>query len=519
MILDFSSPLHYLLALLPESVVATAALVALTAGVFAHPEEAGPRRARGVALGGIALAAAANAWLARTGGGEPAGMVALDGFRTASNFLFLAATLLALLFARDWLRRERQETTEFYALVLLATTGMMVLAAARDLILLFMGLELMSIAIYVLTAMNRRDPRSAEAGLKYFLVGAFASAFLLYGIALLFGATGSTNVALVASEVSRGVADGNLLLTAGVALLVIGFGFKISAVPFHMWTPDAYEGAPTPVTGYMAAGVKAAAFLALLRVVTVGLAPAAPVWGELLWWLALLTMIVPNLVALAQESVKRMLAYSSVAHAGYLLVGVVAGNVLGRAASLYYLAVYAAMTLGAFAVTYVVAGAGDRRDRLPDWRGLGWRRPVLAAAMVLFLLSLAGFPPTGGFVGKLFLLRAALDAGEVTLSVTLVLASFVSYYYYLRVVWKMYFEEAPEELPAPAPSGRGFRLATALSALAVLATGLLPGPALRGAERVSDDLGPGVVVPAVEPAAAPGGEQRAPAGVAVPRPG
>ncbi|MFQ5888748.1 MAG: NADH-quinone oxidoreductase subunit N [Gemmatimonadota bacterium] len=503
MILDFGSQLHYLIALLPESILAVAAIAALLAGVFGRVREGRSpgRTAAGLALLGVVASAAANAWLLTVEVPGRSGMIAVDTFRVAANFLFLGATLLGILFAFDYLRREGLDLGEFYALVLLATVGMMLLAGARDLIMVFMGLELMSISIYVLASMNRRDPRSAEAGLKYFLIGAFASGFLLYGIALLFGATGSTNLALVTAEVVRGAGSGNPLLVAGLGLLLVGFAFKISAVPFHMWTPDAYEGAPTPVTGYMAAGVKAAAFLALVRIVTVELAPAAAVWQTVLWWLAVLSMIVPNLVALVEDNVKRMLAYSSIAHAGYLLVGVVSAGALGRAASIFYLAVYAAMTLGAFAIVYVVAGEGDRRGKLADYRGLGWRRPLLAASLVVFLLSLAGFPPTGGFVGKLYLLRAALDAGEVTLAITLVLTSFISYYYYLRVVWKMYFEDAPEDLPLPAPAGLAFRVAAGVSVLAILGSGVFPGLALRGAERVGADLQPRLVVPLEGPAA------------------
>lgn len=483
--------MDYLLALLPETLLATAAMVLLLGDVFARR---GTERPSGpwvgpFAVAALLVAAAANGWLLslETAGGG--GMVAVDGLRVVGNFIVLGAALLGLLFAFDYLEREGLGIGEFYVLLLLATVGMMVLVGARDLILLFVGLELMSIAVYVLTGFDRRNPRSSEAGLKYFLIGAFASAFFLYGIAFLYGATGTTSLEGFAARAAEAVARGDLFLPVGVVLLVVGFGFKISAVPFHMWTPDAYDGAPTPVTGYMAAGVKAAAFVALLRVVTVDLAPAAPVWQAALWWLAMLTMIVPNLIALAQENVKRMLAYSSVAHAGYLLVGVVAANALGRAAVLFYLAVYALMTVAAFGVVYLVAGKGDERVRLVDYEGLGWRRPLLGIALVVFLLSLAGFPPTGGFVGKLYLLRAALDAEQVALAVTLVVTTVVSYYYYFRIIWKMYFDEVPEAAPAVAAPGRAFRMATGLCAGAILAAGVAPGPAVRGMDRAAGALG------------------------------
>ncbi len=506
MILDFSSPIDYLWALLPEVVLAVTGLLVLALDVFQRGDRSGPSRAwvRWTAVAGVLIALLANGYLLGFEAPFRSGMIAMDDFRVAMNFLILGATFLSFLLAFDYLRREGLDVGEFYFLVLMASIGMMLLAGSRDLIVVFVSLELMSISVYVLTGFNRRDPRSSEAALKYFLMGAFASGFLLYGIALLFGATGSTNLALVTSEVARGALDGNLLLFAGVALVVVGFAFKVSAVPFHMWTPDVYEGAPTPVTGYMAAGVKAAGFAALLRIVTVELAPAASVWAAILWWLAVLTMIVPNVIALAQDNVKRMLAYSSISHAGYLLVGVVAGSALGRSAVLLYLAIYAVMTLGAFAVVGAVAGERDSRGGLADYRGLGWRRPLLGALLAVFLLSLAGFPPTGGFIGKLYLLLAAVDAGHVTLAVILVLTSFVSYYYYLRVIWKMYFEEAPEDAPLPAVPGASFRFAAVIAAVAILVAGLFPGRAIRTAEYAGEDLSPRQVTPLLQPAAPAG---------------
>ena len=503
MILDFSSPIDYLWALLPEVILAVTGLLVLTLDVFQRGDRSGPSRAwvRWTAVAGVLAALLANGYLLELEAPLRSGMIAMDTFRVATNFVILGATVLALLFSFDYLRREGMDVGEFYFLMLMAAVGMMLLAGSRDLIVVFVSVELMSLAVYVLTGFNRRDPRSAEGALKYFLMGAFASGFLLYGIALLFGATGSTNLALVTSEVARGAAEGNLLLYAGVALLVVGFAFKISAVPFHMWTPDAYEGAPTPVTGFMAAGVKAAGFAAILRIVTVELAPAAAIWTSVLWWLAVLTMVVPNLIALAQDNVKRMLAYSSIAHAGYLLVGVVAGSAAGRSAALLYLAVYAVMTLGAFALVGVVASAEGSRGGLADFRGLGWRRPLLGALLVLFLLSLAGFPPTGGFIGKLYLLLAAVESGHVTLAVILVLTSFVSYYYYLRVIWKMYFEEAPEDAALPAAAGAAFRLAAVAAAVVILVAGLFPGRAIRMAEHAGEDLAPRQVAPFSQPAA------------------
>ncbi len=501
--LDFSSQVHFLLVLLPEAVLVLAAIVVLIGDVFARSGQGGPSPAwvRWLAVLGLLGAAAANAWLGGAGAGSATQMIALDAFRIIVNYILIGVALMSLLFAFDYLDREQLNIGEFYFLVLTATSGMMLMAASRDLIPLFISLELMSLSVYILVGIRRHDPRSSEAALKYFLMGAFASAFMLYGIALLFGATGSTNLALVALEVVRAVEQENLLLTGGVLLLLIGFAFKISAVPFHMWTPDAYEGAPTPVTGFMAAGVKAAAFVALLRIVGVELSAAESVWHPVLWWLAILTMIVPNLMALAQDNVKRMLAYSSVAHAGYLLVGVVSASVLGQSASLFYLGVYALMTLGAFAVVYQVVGAGEGSDAADAYAGLGWRRPALAGLLTLCLLSLAGFPPAGGFIGKFYLLTAAVDAGETTLAVVLVLSSLVAYYYYLRVIWRMYFESGSAERAQPEPLGFAFRVAAVATAIGILVAGLYPGPALDLAERAGSSLQPGVEVSSLSPAA------------------
>jgi len=496
MILDFSAQWHFVVALLPESVLSLAAIFILLFDVFTRrrQEPSGPWTGRLTILA-LLLAIGADLFLFSVQSEGRAAMVALDDYRLLANLVLLGATLVSVLFSFDYLKREALPAGEFFVLTLFATVGMMVMVGARDLILLFLGLELMSISVYVLTGMNRRDPRSAEAALKYFLFGSAASAFFLYGIALLFGATGSTNMALVGAEVAQGAVDMNPLFLAGIGLLLVGFGFKISAVPFHMWTPDVYQGAPTPVTGYMAAGVKAAGVVALVRIVTVEMGAAITVWQPVLWWLALGTMIVPNLVALAQRDVKRLIAYSSVAHAGYLLVGLAAGNAAGRSASIFYLGVYALMTMGAFAVAYVVAGAGDHGGDLDDYRGLGWRRPWLGAAMSVFLLSLAGFPPTGGFVGKLYLLRASVDGGQVALAITLVLTSFVSYYYYLRVVWKMYFEEVPEGAPAPGASGLGFRTAAVVSVVGILLAGIVPGAAIRATRVAGEQLEPERVAP------------------------
>ena len=482
--MSFGFAVHgdYWIALLPEAVLALTAMVILLGDAF-RPARGDPAAWVPTAAGvGLAAALGLVIWLWGSTG-SPDALIAVDGLRGVADLILLVGTALVVAVAGDYLEREALPAADFHGLLLLATVGMMLLVAARDTILLFVALELMSVAVYVLTGYARRDPRSSEAGLKYFLVGAFASAFLLYGIALLYGVTGTTRLAVMGPAVAAGVAIGDPILVAGLGMLLIGFAFKIAAVPFHMWTPDAYEGAPTPVTAYMATGVKAAAFVALLRVFTVDLLGASEVWRQPVWWLAMLTMIVPNLIALAQDSVKRMLAYSSIAHAGYLLIGVVAASELGRSASLFYLGAYTLMTIGSFAVVFHVAGKGDRRSLVEDYRGLGWRRPGLAAALLVFLFALAGFPPTAGFVGKLALLQAAVDAGETALAVTLVMTSLVAYYYYLRVIWKMYFDQAAEDQEAPGPARGGLRVATGICVLLLLLGGLFPG---RVIDRVGD---------------------------------
>ncbi|MBW3553801.1 MAG: NADH-quinone oxidoreductase subunit N, partial [Gemmatimonadetes bacterium] len=316
-----------------------------------------------------------------------------------------------------------------------------------------------------------------------FLLGAFSSAFFLFGIAMVYGGAGSVNLTVVRAAVGIDGVGANLLLTMGMAFLGIGFAFKVAAVPFHMWTPDAYEGAPAPVTAFMAAAVKAAAFAAFLRVFMVGFAGLVETWSVITAALAILTMVVANLVALSEDSVKRMLAYSSIAHAGYLLVALTAATTLGAASYLYYLVVYTLMTMGSFAVVYLVAGRSELRLGVGEYGGLGWRKPVIGVTMTIFLLSLAGVPPTGGFAGKLAILRAIIERGGVELAVILVLTSLVSYYYYLRVAWYMWFREAETTTPREIHLSTGVRTALVAAAVAVLVLGIFPGELLELAER------------------------------------
>jgi NADH-quinone oxidoreductase subunit N len=487
--IDFSRQSDYALALLPEIVLSVWAMLVLLVDVMRkgqRSEPSAPWIGR-LTLGGIVLAAVANWWLGGLSEPNSIGVIALDSFRVFANYVFLLSGALFILIAGRYLDEERMRLGELYVLVLFAIVGMMVFAGARELMIIFIGLELMSVPVYVLTAVNRRDARGAEGALKYFLLGAFASAFFLFGVALTYGATGTTNLALIALSIGVDGLGTSPLLLPGVAMLAVGFAFKVSAVPFHMWTPDAYEGAPAPITAFMAAGVKAAAFAAFVRVFFTAFPGVYDAWDGLAIWLAILTMVVANLIALVQGNVKRMLAYSSIAHAGYLLVALAAANVAGAASVLFYLVVYTLMTIGAFAVLMLVAGRGEARLDLDAFSGLGWRMPMLGVAMTIFLLSLAGFPLTGGFVGKVYILRAAIDQGLVGLAVALVLASLLSYFYYLRVAWYMWFREPDGAEPALSMS-TGTRVALVVAVTGILVLGIFPGFLLEAAERSASAL-------------------------------
>jgi NADH-quinone oxidoreductase subunit N len=406
-----------------------------------------------------------------------------DTLRADPYALFFAVVVsvgagFTVLMSIDYLRDHPMAGGDYYALVLLSTCGMILMAAANDLIVVFLALEIMSVAVYVLAGILRSDRRSNEAAIKYFFLGAFASGFLLYGTAFLFGASGSTQLDAIARAVAAKPHDPFVLL--GLALLLVGFGFKVAMVPFHGWTPDVYEGAPTTVTAFMAVGVKAAAFAAFARVLSVAFGTVAASWSGLLWIVAVLTMTVGNVTAVTQRNVKRMLAYSSIAHAGYALVGLVAGTREGGAALCLYLAVYTLMNVGAFAVLIALGRRGEPCETLDDLAGLGFRQPILGIAMTIFMLSLAGVPPTAGFAGKLALFGAAVNAGYVGLVVIAVLNSVVSVYYYLGVLVQMYMAEGTRDVVPP--RRRPALYATILATMIlVLAVGIAPSPLLRAA--------------------------------------
>jgi NADH-quinone oxidoreductase subunit N len=405
------------------------------------------------------------------------GLVAVDGFAVFVKSVILGATLLALLLSGGYLRRENLETPEYLALMLCSATGMLLMASANDLITIFLSLEILSIALYVLAAFDRRRLSSQEAGLKYFLLGSFSSAVFLYGVALVYGATGTTKLSGIAKFLAQTVLLHDGVLLVGFALLLVGLGFKVAAAPFHMWTPDVYQGAPTPVTAFMAAATKAAAFAALLRIFVGAFQLYEVDWRPAIFGLAVLSLLVGSIAAVVQTDVKRMLAYSSVSHAGYVLIGVQAATDKGTSAALFYLCTYAVMATGAFGIVMLVARRGDDRHELTDYRGLASARPVLAGLLTLFLLAQAGVPLTGGFVAKLSVFSAAIDVGQYWLALVGMLAAVISAFVYLRIVLAMY---APPDDETAFDGPRivvdaGTGVALTIAAGAVVFLGVVPG--------------------------------------------
>jgi NADH-quinone oxidoreductase subunit N len=426
----------------------------------------------GVALLGVVASLVVTVSLWGTDERAFGGMLLLDGFALFTYLVIAYGLGLVLLLSLDYLRRQGRDSGEYYILVLFSAVGMMLMAAAGDLVMIFLGLEVMSIALYVLAGFFRDRMAAGEASMKYFLLGAFASGFFLYGIALVFGATGSTNLDRIAAVATGGALRDPMLLI-GFALLLVGFGFKISSVPFHMWATDVYQGAPTSVTVLIATGSKAAAFAALLRVLLLAFRDAQADWAPLMWGLAALSMTLGNVVALAQRDLKRMLAYSSIAHGGYMLVGVVAGGTLGHGSVLFYLLVYTFTTAGSFGAVLLLERRGEETVDVGQVEGLSARHPLLALALTVFLLSLIGIPPTAGFVGKFYLFGGAVRSGYVWLAVIGVLNSAVAAYYYLRVIVYMYMREPGERTGTLAPSFAG-GLALAVALWGVIHLGVFP---------------------------------------------
>ena len=484
----------------PELIICVFGVVVMLVDAFARPTQ---RWVTGsLSLIGLVAAALSAVWLSLswTGSSEAFnGMIVLDELRLGFTLVFIVVSALTILISMVWVESEKLPAGEFHSLLMFATAGMMFMASAGDLVIVFLGLEILSIATYVMAGFRRTDVRSNESSLKYFILGSLASAFLLYGIALIYGATatagglpGTTNIAEIARRLNE--SQYPPLLFAGAAMMLVGFGFKIATAPFHIWTPDVYEGAPTPVTAFMAAGPKAAGFASFMRVfvfafpfvVATGNKTIAGevhnAWLLALVVLAILTMTVGNVVAIVQNNVKRLLAYSSIAHAGYALVGFIAAGAApdlesrnaAIAAVTFYLLTYALMNMGAFAVVQLIARAGDRRTEVDDYNGIGFQSPLLAFSLALFLLSLLGMPLTAGFIGKVMVFRAALDQGYYILVVIGVLNTAISAYYYLRLIIVMFFRERTTVWSSP-PIPASIVVALVITLAGVLYLGLFPG--------------------------------------------
>jgi NADH-quinone oxidoreductase subunit N len=458
------------LAIVPLCCVTATAIAVMLAEAFRAPGERMPM----APLGAIGLAGAAIASIALWNSDATSfGMVAADNFGLFVGGILVIVGLLSLALSGPTVEREGLPQGEYYALMLFAIAGMMLMAMASDLLLIFLALEALSLAVYVLTGIRRDVPTAIEGAFKYFLLGAFSSAFFLYGIAFTYGLTGTTRLDRIASILTSQASAPTPLQLVAIGLLLVGFAFKISAVPFQMWTPDAYEGAPPAVTGFMSTGVKAAAFAAFVRVFLAAFYPLRSEWSGIVMVVAAATMIVGTVVGVAQSNVKRMLAYSSIAHGGYLLVALVSANEAGTAAVLFYLLSYALTNLGAFGVIALLDTAQWPNDQVRDYGGLWNEHPILAGLMTVFLLSLGGFPPTSGFIAKWYVFTAAVEAGHYWLAIIGVLTSVVSVFFYLRIVVMMYMTptESPVRVPAiPKLAGA----ALVVSAILIFYLGILP---------------------------------------------
>jgi len=432
-------------------------------------------------IGGIA----ASVYAYWHGGPAFGGMLVVDGFATFFRVLVMIVGIMTVLPSYRFLQKQAAETGEFHALLLFSIAGQCIMASANDLIIIFIGLEISSIASYVLAGYLREDKRANEASLKYFLLGSFATAFFLYGVALIYGAARSTNLTLIRSAISGQEAPSPIFVGVAAALIFVGLAFKVSASPFQIWAPDVYQGAPTPVSAFLSAGPKAAAFAVFLRIFMTAFDPIGPGWEPLVWFSALLSMTIGNFAALLQTNMKRMLAYSSIAHAGYVLVAVTARSEVGTAAAMFYLAAYAFMNVGAFAVVSHLSGRGERYTSIDDFSGLGQKQPFAAAMLTIFLLSLIGVPLTGGFFGKFYIFKAALDSHLVWLSVLGLLSSAVAAYYYLRIMVVMYMREPGEAANAAEPLSPGLSAALILPAIGTLVLGIFPNWVLDFASRSS----------------------------------
>jgi len=467
--------------ILPELVLSIFGMVVMVVDPLID-ERRNQRTLGNIALLGSLAAIVATLYQSQFPGSAFWNMVNVDTFSVFFHFLVTTVTAVVILTSYEYMEVQQIRAGEYYGLILFGAVGMCLMSSAVELVLIFIALEISSISTYILAGFRRRAAISSEASVKYFLLGSFATAFFLYGIALMFGATGSTSISAISQVLRSGSIP--VLAYAGIALMFVGLGFKVAAAPFHIWTPDVYEGAPSPVVGFMSTAPKAAVFAVLLRIMFQANAPGR-LW--LIWVTAALSMTLGNLGALVQDNVKRLLAYSSIAHAGYLLVAFAALPSSGIPAAMFYAASYAAMNVGAFAVVSHFASAGERYVTLEDYSGLGRRSPLLAATLTIFLLSLIGIPITGGFFAKFYVFSAALQANLVGLVIIGVLNSAVGAYYYLRVMVVMYMREPREEAPLP-PVPTGLRAALTLTVFATIYLGILPGRVLEYASRSATEL-------------------------------
>jgi len=450
---------------MPEIFMTALALILLLADLIIKKKEA----LSAISIIGVAIVAYT---MIGSSGVTFGGMYISDGYSSFFKIIFFINVVISILISIKYIAVERVNFGEYYSLIIVSTLGMMIMASAADLIVLYLGLELMALSTYILAGFIRHDIKSNEAALKYFLLGAFSSAFLLYGISIIYGLTGTTDIKAIALTISEKGLTGNLALSLSMVLFAVAFGFKIAAVPFHMWAPDAYEGAPTSITAFMSVGPKAAGFAVLGRVFMIAFANIKIEWASVLIPLAILSMGVGNIVALAQTNIKRMLAYSSIAHAGYALLGLIAANNEGLASMMNYMFIYAFMNLGAFAVIIMLRTEGFRGDSINDYEGLAKKHPLLAALMLIFMFSLTGLPPTAGFIGKLYVFISAINAGYTWLVIVAVVFSAISAYFYLRIVMYMYMREPKVEVEVSKSGTLG--VALGVTTVAVLSIGVYP---------------------------------------------
>ncbi len=478
--------------ILPELILSVFGIVVMVLDPLVD-EEKSQKLLGYIALGGTVAGLLATWYVAQSPGMAFSNMVKVDDFSVFFHVVIIGIAAVMILSSFEYMAVQRIRAGEYYALILFGVVGMALMSSAVELVLIFIALEISSIATYILTGFRRNEASSSEASLKYFLLGSFATAFFLYGVALMFGATGSTNIDVISQKLQSGPVE--LLVYMAMSLMLVGLGFKVAAAPFHVWTPDVYEGAPAPIVGLMSTAPKAAAFAVLLRVVFTINAPGR---SGLLWATAALSMTLGNVGALVQSNVKRLLAYSSIAHAGYLLMAFAVmgadNSVGGISAAMFYTASYAAMNVGAFAVVSHFANAGERYVTLEDYEGLGRSSPLLAATLTIFLLSLIGIPMTGGFFAKFYVFSAAVKAHLIWLTLIGVVNSAIGAYYYLRIIVVMYMRESRKEVPVtPIPFGLG--LALAVSIVATLYFGILPNRVLQYAQQSAQELLPHQPVP------------------------